>query len=146
MTFDDLAQALRNFKSKAFGKGATVREIAMAEKQLGNSINGGYREFLLAFGWGGVEHLDLYGLGSDVPRRLDLIRVTESERTEMMPKLPVHLVPIMNDGAGNLYCLDTRFGEPPIVFWDHEASEGQHPAVEATCFNEWLLSVINSLE
>lgn len=46
--------------------------------------------------------------------------MTHSERTEVVDlPLPPHLLPIVNDGAGNLVCLDTKAaGEaPPVVAW-----------------------------
>ncbi|WP_061231596.1 SMI1/KNR4 family protein [Leptospira noguchii] len=73
---------------------------------------------------------------------MDLISVTESERVEMKPKLPKYLIPIMNDGSGNLYCIDTRFVEPFLVFWDHEIGEDQ---IGTYYFSEWLYRVVKNL-
>lgn len=138
-SYEDTAARLLSFKTREFGRGASEEAIARAEKTLGVSIRGGYRRFLRQFGWGGVEHLELYGLGRDVPPHLNLVRVTLSERNEAEPRLPHHLVPVMNDGSGNLHCLDTRNqNEPSIVFWDHEAMEDQKPEFEATDFSSWL--------
>lgn len=64
-----------------------------------------YRRFLLELGWGGAGHLELFGLGNDVPRHLDCIERTLSERTEMHPRIPHDLLPIMNNGGGDHYCL-----------------------------------------
>lgn len=61
------------------------------------------------------------------------------ERTEMHPALPPYLVPLMNDGGGNLYCLDSRReGEPPVVLWNHEAGESQEPERVAADFLSWM--------
>jgi SMI1-KNR4 cell-wall len=139
MTFDDLARRLVSSSSKVLGRGANEHEILAASVRLGVNLSGGYRRFLQRFGWGGVGALELFGLGSDVPPYLDLVALTESERTEMYPALPHYLIPLMNDGGGNLYCLDSRgMGEPPVVFWDHTAGEGQTPASVAPDFISWL--------
>jgi hypothetical protein len=74
-----------------------------------------------------------------VPPWLNLVEMTRSEREQMRPALPHHLIPLMNDGGGNLYCLDSRgAGEPPVVFWDHEAGDQQQPAEVAPDFISWL--------
>lgn len=139
MTFDDLVRRLESSSSKMLGRGASEHEILAASARLGVPLAGGYRRFLQRFGWGGVGALELFGLGSDVPPYLDLVALTESERTEMRPALPAYLIPLMNDGGGNLYCLDSRgAGEPPVVFLDHTASEGQKPASVAPDFISWL--------
>ncbi len=139
MTFDELARRLESSSSKTLGRGASEHEIHAASARLGVNLAGGYRRFLQRFGWGGVGALELFGLGSDVPPYLDLVAMAESERTEMRPALPAHLIPFMNDGGGNLYCLDLRrTGEPPVVFWDHTASEGQEPQSVAPDFISWL--------
>ena len=45
----------------------------------------------------------------------------------------------MNDGGGNLYCLDSsKAGEPTIVFWDHTAGEEQEPEPVASDFVSWM--------
>jgi hypothetical protein len=139
MTFDQLAQKLESSPSKSFGRGAGEDDLQAAGARLGVNLVGGYRRFLERFGWGGVRSFELYGLGSDVPRYLDLVAVTESERTQMSPALPTHLIPIMNDGGGNLYCLDSsKAGEPIIVFWDHTAGEEQEPEPVASDFVSWM--------
>jgi hypothetical protein len=60
--------------------------------------------------------------------------------------LAQHLIPVMNDGSGNLYCLDTSVAdEPPIVFWDHEAGSDQTPEIESGSFASWLASRLDDL-
>ncbi|EMJ56953.1 SMI1/KNR4 family protein [Leptospira interrogans serovar Valbuzzi str. Duyster] len=140
ITFDQLFRLLTSFEVKHW-----VRElIKFAEEKLEITIRGDYRNFLQTFGWGGVQHLELYGLGLDVPPYLDLIRVTESERVEMNRKFPKYLIPIMNDGSGNLYCIDTRFIEPSIIFWNHEIGGDQNP-YRGISFSEWLYRVVKNL-
>src|SRR3989442_13293893 len=148
MTFDTLSSRLRSFSQQQFGKGASDAEINRAEQSLGAKLPMSYCAFLREFGWGGVEHLEIYGLGSDAPQYLELENVTQRERTAMRPPIPRFLVPIMNDGAGNHYCLDTRHfqgSECPVVFWDHESGLLQEPQRVADNFAEWLANQLAEL-
>jgi hypothetical protein len=143
MTFDELAQELESSPSKAFGRGASEHDIRAANAKLGVNISGGYRHFLRRFGWGGVGSFELFGLGPDVPPYLDLVAAAESERKEMHPPLASYLIPLMNDGGGNLYCLDSRRAdEPTVVFRDHTASMEQEPELAAPDFVSWLAARI----
>lgn len=129
---------MRATGSMEVGKGASEADVAAAEKALGVPIRGDYRRFLLELGWGGAGHLELFGLGSDVPRHLDLVERTLSQRTEMHPRIPHDLLPIMNNGGGDLYCLDTTTPGPKVVGWWHEEGESQTPTEEADDFATWL--------
>lgn len=123
MLFSRTINRLLSFETKELGRGTSIREIDAAEQRLHVKLSESYKAFLQRFGWGGVEHIQLCGLGEGVPDYLNLVYVTESERADAEPQLPSYLVPLMNDGAGNHYCLDTRRyreGECPVVFWDHE--------------------------
>lgn len=139
MTFNELSELLQSNPTKSFGQGVSDAEIDTASAELEVDLTGGYRLFLMRFGWGGVGSIEIFGLGEDVPPYLSLTVMTRSERDEMTPALPVHLIPLMNDGGGNLYCLDTRgVGEPSVVFWGHTAGELQEPPRVASDFTRWL--------
>lgn len=145
-SFDDLAEILLLSNDSFLGTGATEEEIRNAENALGIPFHGGFRKFLMRFGWGGVVGVELYGLGKNVPFHLNLVTLTLSERTEMHPRLRKELLPIFNDGAGNHYCLDTSIsGEPPIVFWDHEAGADQIPEVDDMNFSAWLIAYLEDI-
>ncbi|KAA3607482.1 MAG: SMI1/KNR4 family protein [Planctomycetota bacterium] len=143
--YEELSSRLLGYECQDLGAGASEAEIAAAEKDLGLRIEGGYRQFLVQYGWGGVEHLELYGLGG--PPHLDLVRITQSERSEMELALPKYLLPVMNDGGGNLFCLDTRTaGDPPVVFWDHTVGFDKDTVVDSEDFVSWLWSQLSDLE
>ena len=144
MTFEDVAQELLADHDVSLGKGVGDDEIAHASRTLGIPIAGAYREFLRRFGWGGVPGYRLWGLGSGIPSYLDLVAMTESERTECEPNIAHHLLPIMNDGGGNHVCLDTRASpdEPPVVWWYHEDGPDQVPEQDAPDFLTWLAKVL----
>jgi cell wall assembly regulator SMI1 len=141
MNFESVKDRLEAFPDHEFGRGAQPEEIRGAEQLLQVRFPASYRSFLREFGWGGVEDIELFGLGGDVPPHLDLVRMTESEREEMRPRLARYLIPIMNDGGGNLYCLDASepFREEyPVVLWDHEAGDSQQPDEIAADFSSWF--------
>jgi hypothetical protein len=146
-SFQDLAARLDASADKALGQGATEDEIKAGEAALGVVIRGGFRLFLRRFGWGGAEGIDLFGLGLDVPRHLELVKTTLEERAEFCPFIPAYLLPLMNDGFGNHYCLDLRIAgdEPPVVFWDHEQDEEQVPAVDSPDFVSWFWDFLDRM-
>ena len=144
----ELIRRLYSFREAEFGQGATPQEIELAEEQLGVEFPESYKALLEQFGWASIDGLELYGLGRDVPAHLALVKVTLSERTEMRPRLPSHLVPLMNDGAGNHYCLDVEScgqGECRVVFWDHDLGESQNPEYVAPNLEVWLSEELNTL-
>jgi hypothetical protein len=141
MDFAIIKHRLDAHPSRDFGKGATDADIRRAEVELGIPLRGSYREFLRSFGWGGVGDIELFGLGVDVPHHLNLVTIAKSEREEANPPLRSYLIPVANDGGGNLFCLDVS--EPyrdefPVVFWDHEGGSDQVPDLVAGDFSEWL--------
>lgn len=146
MLFAALEQRILAFPERfTSGKGAAVAEIEDAEHQLGLKITGGYREFLLRFGWMDIGLVELFGIGEDIPPYLNLVIVTLSERSEMRPNLALMLLPFHNDGFGNLYCLDMAASvgdEHPVVFWNHECGSGQIPEPVSNSFAEWLSAEI----
>jgi len=118
-------------------------QTSLAQRLPWGSLPESYRRFLRDFGWVSIDGDEIFGLGADVPSHLDLVRITQSERTQFRPYLPPHLAPLLNDGAGNHYCLDTRRSSGkgrPVVFWnhEHELAEQQDPADETDDFVTWL--------
>src|SRR5215216_4907203 len=117
MNFDIIAGKILSYPKKSLGTGVDEHEIEVASRTLNIPIRGGYRRFLKRFGWARIADFGVFGLGSGIPHYFHLVTLTESERTEMNPPLPKHLLPIMNNGGGDLVCLDTRASsdEPPVV-------------------------------
>ena len=139
-SLERLLRRMRGLDGVRLGRGLPETRILEAEHALGHAIRGQYRLFLREVGWAALPHDDVYGLGrDDFP---DVVRVTKSERTEMEPRIPPHLLPVMNDGFGNLYCLDVRHPEPPVVFWDHHRGRDQQPERIADDLASWLLERI----
>lgn len=146
MNYLTMAQKLRESESVELGTGASDDELRRAEQALGVAIPPDYRRFLLDFGWARIGHWELFGAGRDVPAYLNIQAVTASEREEMRPSLPPTLLPIANDGGGNLLCLDTasvNYGaECPVIGRDHET--GSTTQVSAS-FLAWMDHLIAAL-
>lgn len=141
VAFAQLEALLRAEQGASYGEGASEGSIAEIENSLGVRIVGGYRSFLRCFGWISVGSIEVNGVGPDVPSHLDLLKITLSERYEMGPPLPLFLLPLLNDGAGNNYCLDTAStvgGDNPVVFWDHELDSDQESEQVSPSFHDWL--------
>lgn len=122
-----------------------MEQVEDAERRLAVRLPESYRAFLSEFGWGRFADDEIYGLGSDVPSHLDLVRNAVAEQTVMEPLMPHGLVPVMNDGAGNHYCLNTRSfcgNECPVVFWDHELAQDEFISPS---FDLWLITRLDRL-
>lgn len=148
MRYQDVASRLRLSPRAEVGSGASSERIECAERELAVRLPESYKAFLREFGWGGLGHWEVYGLGSGAPFHLELVHETVSERTEFMPRLPLPLIPLMNDGGGNHYCLDTSVlseGECPVVFWDHDLGEAQTPHRVAPDFTAWLSEMLDQV-
>ena len=145
-----ISAMLRQMESSAVrerGTGATDREIADAETAIGDRLPTSYKVFLSTFGWARIYYDPIFGVGPSVPLEYGLVRHTMGERYEFEPNIPHHLIPVMNDGAGNHYCLDTAnfHGEEcPVVFWDHEHEDGsdQAPGPVSPSFDRWIVDLI----
>jgi hypothetical protein len=141
MTYAELKSALSRLPPQVMesGEGATDQEINNAELRIG-ALPDEYRSFLADFGWLAVRQYEIYGLGSDVPRHLNLVHMTLDERSNY--GLPSNLVPIMNNGAGDLYCFDGA--KPEIIFWDHYASPLKGTSMVDPSFSAWLLNLLET--
>ncbi len=120
----------------------------MAENTLAVRLPESYRHYLRRIGWGRFSCEELYGLGIDTPSHLELVKNAMAERDMMGPPMPPTLVPLMNDGARNHYCIDTSatiMGECPVVFWDHEEGHNQKPNKVADSFEQWLINLLAEL-
>ena len=139
MGFDELRDALRARPDLEAGTPLPMKEIDVAERQLG-SLPEDYRAFLQEFGWVSLGPHEVFGLAVDVPPYLDVVRVNESEWTE--GQLPRNLLAVMNDGAGNLSCIDltavSRGDVSTVVLWDHEVSPIDGPIPLTSTFSELL--------
>lgn len=107
-----------------------------------------YRTFLRELG---VTHWprEIYGIVEGKSRYYNVVTNTLSERTEVEPELPLHLVALSPDGWGNHYCLDASDpcgSDCPVVFWNHELDADQTPKRVSSNFLDWLRSEIEEEE
>lgn len=143
MTFDELERRMKSRADLTTGSGATEGQMLAAEKSLALKFPQDFRLFLTRLGWAKIVYDEIFGLGADVPAHLDIVSTTMAERHSLRPRLPHSLLPVMNDGAGNHYCIQTKvddFGTYPVVFWNHEQDEEQVPEVVAESFIEWVVA------
>ena len=149
MSIETMKRRIVAFADKDVGNAASLEDLPNYELTFGVKIPESYRAFLMNVGWARFAHEQLFGLGGSIPKYLDLADRTYDERYEARTYMPYDLVPIMNDGAGNHYCLQTAKlanGECPVVFWDHELGEDQVPEFVSRSFDEWLIELLDALE
>src|SRR5687767_11806574 len=96
------------FQPVRFGEGTTDGQIQLAESELGVTLPASYKSFLSCLGWIESPYISVFGLGSDVDSRSDLIGMTKAwwYEVDIETRLPQNFVPVVDDGSGNLYCLD----------------------------------------
>lgn len=129
------------------GTGVGEADIESAQQSLGVAFPVALREYLRLFGHLELGHFELYGLGAELPKYLQLVAMTVSERTESGCPLPHELVPILNDGGGNLYCIDTRTcGAGRVVLWDHTLGVDQEPEQQSASLLDWIGSLLSALD
>ncbi len=142
-TIHEISRLIEGDSRVAGGNGATAAEIDVAQVDLRLIFPSGYIDFLATYGWIEIDNFSIFGLGRMIPKHLNVVVNTMWERKMARPSLPQYLIVIANDGAGNQYCIDSRFEpnqEPPIVFWDHEHIDGdrQVPNRVADAFLGWI--------
>jgi cell wall assembly regulator SMI1 len=147
VTVDELERTLRARDDVLIGTGAAEADIDSAERSLGVRFPDAFREYLRRFGHLELGHFELYGLGSDLPKYLQLVAMTVTERTESGCPLPHELVPLLNDGAGNLYCVDTRRpAAGRVVLWDHTLGRDQEPDQQSGSLPDWIGQLLAELD
>ena len=147
MTFDELDGTLRARSDAVVGAGVGQAAVSGAERALGVSFPPALREYLLRFGHLELGHFELFGLGHDLPDYLHIVKMTLSERTDTEYPVRDDLIPLLNDGGGNLYCIATREDEAgTIVFWDHAGGNGQEADPHASSFTEWVVELLEDLD
>ena len=117
--------------------------IKNVESKLGLIFPADFVQYLREFGQLSVGHFDFFGQGKDIPEFLDLCLVAQSEW--QLAGLSKSLLPICNNGGGDLYCLDCKLSttlKSVICFVPHEthASEKIADGIE-----EWLCEKLASL-
>ncbi len=148
MTYEELRERLMSYPNVDPGTGATAEAVDRAQEVLGVSFAESYRRFLMDFGWVEIGPFEVYGLGAGIPEYLDVVKQTLWERIEARYHLPRHLIPIMNSGGGDQYCLDTsqpEDGESPVVLFDHELGSEQEPSRVGDTFSLWLANNVLSM-
>lgn len=145
VAIQEVIHHLLQLNSKQVGQGVSEEAIIELEARLGVQLPHSYKAFLKVVGWAVVGFYEIYGWGKDVPKHLDVLQVTEWERSQSGNPLPYYLIPIFNNGAGDYHCLAThqrRRNECPVVLWLHELPPNQNLEWLARDFSEWLHAII----
>lgn len=131
----------------ACGAGASDDAVKAASQALGVEFPEELRCYLQRIGWIRVGGDTYYGLGDDLPypTAMDLREMTRSEREDVEPPMQRHLVPILNNGFGDHWCVDTRTGA--VVEWRHDDYDGedQTPVFVDASFAAWLRSRVREV-
>lgn len=141
-------ELLRARSDASIGAGASSSDVADAETVLGVAFPIEYKLFLLEVGWVSFAGCEVYGLfrpGEEC--RLSVVKETALERDLFGPPLARHLIPIMNNGSGDLYCLDASDPKGSIVQRLHDV-EQDDKAIRfvAPSFGAWLLDLVQASE
>jgi hypothetical protein len=127
----------------ALAQPPSEQEIVQAESELGASFPSSYRRFIAEIGASDWPEAIL-GLGHNIAPGDDVVLTNLSERSEMWPPMPLHLLAFSPDGWGNHYCIDTLAvadGDGPVVLWNHNLAEDQVPEVTHQSFLDWLIDM-----
>jgi cell wall assembly regulator SMI1 len=147
VTANELANALIARDDVVIGRAASEAEIDGAQQALGVTFPQALREYLLRFGHLELGHFELYGLGTELPKYLQLVAMTVTERIESGCPLPHEFIPILNDGGGNLYCIGTQpSGAGRVVLWVHTLGVDQDPEVHAASLLDWINDLLTALD
>lgn len=147
MSIDRLVHAVA--RSSACRPTEPTSEAALqeAERQLGGVFHKNIRDYFRMFGGLDVVGYELLRIGSNVPKRDDLVRVTLDERHVFSPALPMGLAVVMLPGNGSLYCVTCSDGQDAGVYYaDHECDEDEEDRItlEHADFFEWLLDLVQT--
>ncbi|MBX3390532.1 MAG: SMI1/KNR4 family protein [Phycisphaeraceae bacterium] len=131
-------------------RGASEHEIKYFRKIANRPLPVSYKTFLSEIGFAYLGSDILYGLGPDATRATSVLENMVFESVNAEPPMRSTLIPVMGDGAGNHFCLDTaaiKDGDCPVVFWDHEHSRGmmQRPERVSVRFAVWLQRQLKQL-
>lgn len=131
----ELIKANETEKSFTYPKVNEI-DIAKAEEELGVTIPQSYRSFLIEFGMGGLDGMDILGFG--INKQAIFVEFTKDRRTYGMPQ---NVIAIENCDEW-VYCIHSETGA--VMEW-YRDSEKLYPAYDN--FDEFLLNRINdSLE
>lgn len=146
MSIEDLVKVIKARDDATLGTGASAATIREAEERLNVRFPTVLTDYLRRLGWLSVGSDEYYGLGTDVPKHLSLVENALWEREQSECPVPHNVIPIYNDGFGNLASVDVNNERGRVVFWDHDKGEDQEPDEVAGSLDVWLAEQIAGLD
>jgi SMI1-KNR4 cell-wall len=133
------------FPSLVLGGGLAVSDIqiANAEYLLNIKFPADYFEYLKIFGWLEVDHYEFFGLGENIPKflNLELIAPQEWETGD----LSKNLLPIWNNGGGDLYCIDLKLSDKKVSTISVFSNGDRQSEIVEIGFEKWLTKMLSTL-
>jgi hypothetical protein len=115
--------------------------IASGERALGLKFPAIYRQFLSEYGAGTFRSTEIYGLiGNEAESSVapDAVRLTLTTRSDV--EIPSNYIIIYSVGDGEVFCLDVKDNDAPVVTFTPGLSvEEQEAEVVADDFGDFLL-------
>lgn len=124
-----------------FGQGALPEQIARLERDLGVALPPSYVLFLSVFGWFEDDQVKVLGItSSESEGYLDVLEELRWEREEAAISIPPCVIPVSDDGAGNLFCIHTdgQSAGEIVLLGAHRACSFEMEAV-APSFDAFLI-------
>lgn len=115
--YKDLKKKLVDLGEEFFYSGANESsEIVMVEKELGVSLPDDYKLFLMDFGSGDYNGVEIYGTGKKFSHKsIPSVIFATKEQRKGDARFPMSFLVIGNDGSGNLICLDCE--KDKVFYW-----------------------------
>ena len=111
----------------SFKKGASERQIGIAEKRLAVPFPESYRDFLRCFNGGEFKFARMYRISKGGAGFFDLFEEMDLASKVFSPFRERSLMLFGHDYSGNFYCFNLegarKRNDPPVVLWERGVAE-----------------------
>ncbi len=138
-----LLDQIREHPDSTFKRGASERQIALAEVRLGVMFPPSYRQFLCAFNGGEFAFARMYRISPGGGGFFDLFEWMDNATQHWPAFRDRQLLLFGDDYSRNYYCFDLTQrqmrGECPVVYWDSFSSPKSGPDAVAPDLASFIL-------
>lgn len=143
--WDKLVNAIEDSEYDADFEGAvSEEEVQEAEKELGIRIPEQYRKFLLNYGCGDIEGIQIYGLGVEPDGAPSLLWLIDDLKKNF--PLPETILPFSESGDGSYAAVVVEdfdeFETGNVIYWDPIHLGPDTFEVAAESFAEYILDLM----